>query len=576
MDAAQQYPAAALVSAALFAAIVAGLYLRNKYSYWLRRGIGGPAPVPLIGTVLPLIFRDRWALEKEWTRRYGKLYGTYQALKPQLVVGDAEVIRQITVKDFDAFPNHELSELFNKYQREFLFFLQDDRWRRVRGLMSPTFTSGKIKRMYQLLDACADDLVGAFDEARRPPLDPRRRYKSARPARELGVVNLKELFSLFTMDAIATCCYGLKLKRELGTTSLQAAASRNDFVRITYKLFNFTWARFLTAVVVPRRLLVKLGWSMSNVADYAELVQVAERLIASRRAQPPTKRFDDYMQILLEASSDDKLELGEMDSLENHHAGLTHESLLADQRALLAHAAANGSGQDAAAAKGSPLAAKIALTDSELLANVMFLLAVGLETTASLLTASVYALAHHRDVQDRLHGEIAAIAQWDAKRTGVKFEYEALTACKYLDAVISEALRTATPLVQVDRWCAKDYLIEKYNLRVPKGAKLQLDLYGVMNNAEYWPEPDRFDPDRFMPGRRERIVPGSYCPFGLGPRHCLGMRFSLTETKLALAKLLVHFRFEPAPDTAYPPTSRGSIGLANMNKPLVRALRRDE
>lgn len=563
------------------------MYLRSTYSYWSKRGIKGPTPLPIVGNFLSFIIRDRWKLPKEWTKKYGKVYGIYQASTPRLIVGDAELLRQMTVKDFDAFPNHEVSDMLNTYQKEFIFFLQDHRWKRVRSLLSPTFTSGKIKRMYQLLDTCADDLIGAFDEARSPRLDPRKRYKSSIPACKQGVVNLKQLFSLFTMDAIATCCYGLKLKRDIGTTSLQAAASRNEFVRITYKLFNFTWVRFLTAIVVPRLLLVRLGFTVSDVGDYAELISVAEKLIATRRAQLSSKKVDDYMQILLEASSDDKLELDEMDTLENHHAGLTHESLIADQKVLLKQAMdidaedamidskkANGN-VDGVEGKGLSLNKKIALTDSELMANVMFLLAVGLETTASLLTACVYALAFYQDVQERLCEELSKVAQWNEKRTELKFEYESITACRYLDAVISESLRYATPVVLTDRVSTRDYYIEKYNLHIPKGSKVQFDLYGVMNNQEYWPEPDKFNPDRFMPDQKEKIVPGSYCPFGMGPRHCLGMRFSLTESKLALAKLLMHFRFEPAPNTTFPPNSNGSTGLASLNNPFVRVIRRE-
>lgn len=552
------------VAALLFFLISAYLYFRNKYSYWEKRGIKGPKPVPVFGNLFSMAINDRWKLGRDWTREFGSVYGIYHGTRPRLVVADAELIRQISIKDFDAFPNHDQNIFLNKYQKEFLFFMQDHNWKQTRALMSTTFTSSKIKRMYKLLDACADDLVEVFDEARSPPMDPRKRYKNARSSAEQNVVNLKDLFSLYTMDAIATCCYSLKLKREIGSTSLQSFASRSDFVRISCKLLSLRWTRYIAASTLPRSLLSKLDYKVSPVDDFVELANVAERMLKSRRAQGASKRFDDYMQLLLEANSEDKVELSESDLYENHHAGLTAESLVADQKLLLDEAT-----QSAKTTKAS-------LSDSEILANTMFLIAVGLETTTSTLTACVYALAFHQQVQDRLFEELSKAAEWNEKKTSLKFDYETLTSCLYLDATISETLRCISPILYMDRISSKDYFIEKYNLRLPKGSKILLGLFDTMNNEKYWLEPEKFNPDRFMPGQRENIVAGSYCPFGLGPRHCLGMRFSLTETKLALAKLMMYFRFEPAPNTLYPPTNKVSVSsLCSISKPLVRVLRRE-
>lgn len=551
-----------IVSTLLFLLITTYLYCRSKYSYWSKRGIRGPKPSPVFGNLLSLLLNDRWKLERDLTRDYGSVFGVYNAFRPRLVIGDPEIIRQISIKDFDAFPNHEQSQFLNSYQKEFLFFLQDHKWKRTRALMSLTFTSSKITRMYKLLDTCADDLIDVFDEARAPPMDPRKRYKSARPVQEQNVVNLKDVFSLYTMDAIATCCYGLKLKREVGSTSLRSAASRNEFVRMASKLLRFRWARFLVAASLPRFLTSRLDYKLVPEDDLAELANVAEKLIKSRRSHMGLKRFDDYLQLLVEASSDDKLEHSEVDLHENHHADVTPESLKADQERLLSETDAKGS-------KG-----KIALTDDEILANTLFLLAVGLETTASALTACVYALAFHQQVQERLFDEVSKIAEWNEKKTCLKLDYKALTSCQYLDATISETLRYAAPLVRMDRVSSRDYYIEKYNLHLPKGSKIFLGLYAAMNNKDYWHQPEQFNPDRFMAGQREQIVAGSYCPFGLGPRHCIGMRFSLTESKLALAKLLMYFRFEPAPNTNFPPEARG-VGVSVVSRPFVRVLRRE-
>jgi cytochrome P450 len=127
---------------------------------------------------------------------------------------------------------------------------------------------------------------------------------------------------------------------------------------------------------------------------------------------------------------------------------------------------------------------------------------------------------------------------------------------------------------QTDRGANVDYYLESHGLLIPKGTKLIFTLKTIMNDEDYWPEPQVFNPDRFMPENRHKIVPHSYCPFGIGPRHCLGMRFSLTETKIAMAKLLMEFKFEPAPNTKYPPEPKASFGLGGIKRPDVKVVRR--
>lgn len=540
------YLVSCIVSAILFLAVSMLLYYRNKHSYWQSKGVIGPKPLPVLGNLLPLLLEDRMQLEKDRLRDYGKVYGIYQGSEPHLVVSDAELIRQISIKDFDTFTNHDTSQFLNKYEKEFLFIIKDDRWKHVRSILSCTFTSGKIKRMYKLLDTCSNDLVEAFLEE----------FKHS------GVMHLMKMFNMYTMNAIATCCYGMKLQRRSGTTTTSSAASGDNFIRITAKIFEMQWSRLIAATVFPNYFLEKLDFHLNDPNNFKPLSDVAERLLRSRRHQMKEKKFDDYMQLLIEARSDDRLELDELDLQENHHAGLTAESLIAD-RDLLAKQSSQKEDYK-----------RKTLTDTEILSSTMLLLAAGLEPTASLLTHCVYALAFHRDFQERLYEEIAKVAEWDGTKTSITFDYDSLTTCRYMDAVISETLRTLAPALITNRVSSRDYYIEKYNIHLPKSSKVILSLYAAMNDPDYWHKPDRFDPDRFMPGNKEGIVPGSYCPFGLGPRHCLAMRFVLTESKIALAKLMMSFQFDAAPNTKFPPSSATAFNINKIKNPYVRLIKR--
>lgn len=539
---------ALILTSASFVVISSYYYFRSIYKYWERKGIKGPRPSLLVGNIKSLLVHNRAKVEEEWVKKFGKIYGIYYGTVPRLVVADVEVLQQICIKDFDIFTDHMVSEFFNKYQKSFILFLKGDHWKKVRALMSPTFTSGKIRRMFRFLDACANDLI---DCAKEQLIDG-----------DHVILNTKDYYNLYTMDAIATCCYGLKLQRE-GTGNLKTMANRNEFVRIAMSLFKFNLPRLIAVATVPKAILRFFNFEVAPENNFKPLLSIVDRLIENRRKLSKDKKFDDYLQLLLDAKLDDQLELGDLDEEENHHAGLTQESLVEDQRKLIEQVQLR-------ADKNSPIGtqrAQVKLSDLEIITGASFLLLVGLETTGNLLSNCTYILAFHQDVQEKLYQELRKIAEFlPDDKTHYSFNYDTLTSCRYLDAVLSESLRIMTPALTGDRIASEDYYIAKYNLTIPKGMIINLPWHAVMNDPDYWPEPEKFDPERFMPENKHKIIPGTYCPFGLGPRHCIGMRFSLTEAKLSLAKIMMNFRFEPAPGTQYPPESKLLSGVLNCLK----------
>src|SRR5699024_10074830 len=97
--------------------------------------------------------------------------------------------------------------------------------------------------------------------------------------------------------------------------------------------------------------------------------------------------------------------------------------------------------------------------------------------------------------------------------------------------------------------------VDNYKLngiQLEKDTHIDIAAYAVHHSAEYYPEPERFNPERFMPENKHLLVPYTYIPFGAGPRNCIGMRFAYQEIRLCLAKIIRDFRFSPAPDTKIP------------------------
>ena len=165
---------------------------------------------------------------------------------------------------------------------------------------------------------------------------------------------------------------------------------------------------------------------------------------------------------------------------------------------------------------------------------VTFLFA-GHETTATALTYACWLLAGNPEVSRRLDGEL------DAVLDGRDPEFGDLPALDYTEGVAKEALRLYPPVYALYRQPREPTVLGGY--RIPADATLQLATYAIQRDERWWDAPDEFRPERWDdtdPFRPEY----AYVPFGGGPRHCIGMRFAMTELQLALATLACRVAFE--------------------------------
>uniref|UniRef100_A0A8C6XJ09 unspecific monooxygenase n=1 Tax=Naja naja TaxID=35670 RepID=A0A8C6XJ09_NAJNA len=125
--------------------------------------------------------------------------------------------------------------------------------------------------------------------------------------------------------------------------------------------------------------------------------------------------------------------------------------------------------------------------------------------------------------------------------------YEALMQIEYLDMVLSETLRMHPGISRLQRVCKNT--IELNGITIPKGMAIVIPPVILHFNPEYWPEPERFRPERFSKEVKEQINPYTYLPFGAGPRNCIGMRFAFLTMKAAVVSLMQHFTFQPCKET---------------------------
>jgi cytochrome P450 len=123
-------------------------------------------------------------------------------------------------------------------------------------------------------------------------------------------------------------------------------------------------------------------------------------------------------------------------------------------------------------------------------------------------------------------------AEIDAVTSGGDLQAEHLSRLELLDAVIKEGLRINPVLDDVGRIVKQP--IEIGGWRIPAGVAVAPQIHLVHHREDLYPEPERFDPDRFL---RRRVSPYEFLPFGGGARRCIGMAFALYEMKVVLARV---------------------------------------
>jgi cytochrome P450 len=112
----------------------------------------------------------------------------------------------------------------------------------------------------------------------------------------------------------------------------------------------------------------------------------------------------------------------------------------------------------------------------------------------------------------------------------------------YLDLVFKEALRMYPPIHVGNRRTTQDMAVAGY--QVPEGTRVMYSIYLSHRDREYWPEPERFLPERFERGQDDKRPPLTYVPFGGGPRNCIGAAFAQIEAKVVLSRILQVFDLE--------------------------------
>ncbi|CAG9769801.1 unnamed protein product [Ceutorhynchus assimilis] len=436
-----------------------------------------------------------WVYNQFPNERYS---GFYQFALPTLMIRDPKLIKQITIKDFDHFTDHrpfvdpEADPLWGAN----LFSLTGQKWREMRATVSGTFTSSKMKILFNLMNEAAEGFVNYFLDQNEDSLE----------------VEMKDTYTRYTNDVIATMAFGIKVD------SLNEP--ENDFYLMGKRATNLNGLisriKFLGYMVFPSLLkLLKVSLFPSDVSKFFQSIIYDN--IKVRKEQGLVR--PDLIHFLMEANKKNSKN-EETESIETSYASVEESADMANFK-------------------------QIALTNLDIAAQAVIFFFGGFDTIATVMCFGSYELALNNSVQDKLRDEIVKTN----KANHGKITYAILLKMKYLDMVVCEILRKWPPAGGIDRVVTKPYIIEpelphERPLHLKPGDILMLPIGGLMRDPKYFPDPEKFDPERFSDENKDNIEPYTYLPFGSGPRNCIGNRFGLLEVKVLIYHLLLNFKVE--------------------------------
>jgi cytochrome P450 len=184
---------------------------------------------------------------------------------------------------------------------------------------------------------------------------------------------------------------------------------------------------------------------------------------------------------------------------------------------------------------GAPMPAK------QLRDEVATLLTAGHETTTLVLAWVLYLISTRPEVVEQMTSEITFL-------NGRAPSYEDLSRLRYTRMVAEETMRLYPPVWVISRTAINNDAMGGFE--IPAGSEMLIFPYVTQRHPRWWIDPDRFWPERFLPRNSAGRPRGSYLPFGVGPRTCVGLNFAMTEILVVLALLLQRFRLELAGDPA--------------------------
>ncbi|CAG5123574.1 unnamed protein product [Candidula unifasciata] len=453
-------------------------YMSPNMDTFSKMNIDSPPASGFLGHFGQTFKRGLFLNQLEMYNRYKdkKVYGIYNLGKPILMVRDLDIVKDIMVKHFNSFVDRRVVFEFDPPFKENMLMLKGEHWKHVRSMVSPAFSSGRIKRMSRHVERISQRLVNVLRGKQERNED----------------IELKNTISHFTLDVIASTAVGLETNTLEDPDNIFANHALNCTVRLSS-------VYVLLAFMAPRlcNVLRKVGVTLISKKSLQFFADTVDAAMENRKEEGQAGKVNDFVDLLINAER----EPGQTDK---------------------------------------------ALTRSEIHGQALVFILGGYDTVATVLSFTLFLLANHPDCCQKLQKEL------DEKLGNESPNYDNVQSLTYMDMCINESMRMFPPGFLIDRVCTEDTVIQ--GIPIPKDMVVTTPAYAIHHDPDIWPEPNKFQPERFSPENKESRHPYAFMPFGNGPRNCIGMRLAMVELRVALAYVLKSLTPVTCEKTVYPVT----------------------
>ncbi|XP_005176349.1 cytochrome P450 4g1 [Musca domestica] len=483
-------------------AILYEYYRRNTRAYQLMDTIPTPKQMPLIGNGHMAFGQNNHQILKLISQVFKDCGETVRIL-----LGHMNIVFLTNPADLEIFLNGykhlEKSVEYRYFQPWFgngLLISKGHHWRHHRKMIAPTFHQSILKSFVPTFVKHSKAVSGRF---------------ASKVGQEF---DCHKYMSETTVDILLTTAMGCKLQPETEKSAEYAQAVmdmcdiiHNRQLKLFYRLdstYSFTKLRERD----NKLMNVILSMTRKVVEDRKKNFNAEERGIVDRTAEDA--------KLKAKAAKKEGLR-DDLDDIDENDIGEKRRLALLDAMMEM---------------EKNP---DIKWTDKDVMDEVNTIMFEGHDTTAAGSSFALCMLGIHQDVQQRVFEEQQAIFGDDLNRDCT---FADTLQMSYLERVICETLRLFPPVPLIARKAEEDVNLKSGPYTIAKGTTVVLLQYFVHRRADIYPDPEKFNPDNFLPERTANRHYYAYIPFSAGPRSCVGRKFAMLQLKVLLSTIIRNYR----------------------------------
>ncbi|XP_058822817.1 cytochrome P450 4c3-like [Topomyia yanbarensis] len=479
--------------------ILGAIYVYNKRRarvVKLIEKIPGPASMPFLGNSLHINVDHDEIFNRIISIR--KLYGRHQGFSrawngpmPYVMISKASAVEPILGSPKHIEKSHDY-EFLKPWLGTGLLTSQGQKWHPRRKILTPAFH-------FKILD----DFVDIFQEQSAVLVK--------RLERELGNETGFNCFPYVTLCALDIVC-----ETAMGRLVNAQMNSDSDYVKAVYQIGSIVQNRQQRIWLQPDFIFKRTEGYRNHQRCLAILHEFSNRVIRERKEEITKQKQSNNNPSESSAEANSTLDGNNNPEEFGRKKRLAFLDLLIE------------ASQDGAV-----------LSNEDIREEVDTFMFEGHDTTSAAISWILLLLGAEPAIQDRIVEEIDRIMDGDRERFPTMKE---LNEMKYLECCIKEGLRLYPSVPLIARKLTEDVQIEEYT--IPAGTTAMIVVYQLHRNPEVFPNPDKFNPDNFLPENCRGRHPYAYIPFSAGPRNCIGQKFAVLEEKSIISAVLRKYRIE--------------------------------